>query len=192
MRKFALIAAIALAATLTLSACGKHGDDQQDGQQQAQQAPKPTDPNDSKGWNAYLGQIVQKNMQGMSANQPYAYMVTAGATDEAKAQNDRQLQSVQDTVARGVLPGNLLAFGGPDSAKTADLVVAAFKDAKPGSFKDVIILFIGDKADEQRVTDVLKPTGATIRFVIMYRWIAAPDAPARRRIVATLQRMGDA
>jgi hypothetical protein len=70
-------------------------------------------------------------------------------------------------VARGVLPGNLLAFGGPSSATTADLIVAAFKDAKPGSFKDVIILFIGDQADEQRVTDALKPTGATIRFVVM-------------------------
>ena len=166
MRKFALIAAVALAACLTLSACNKSEDDQQ-AYQQAQQAPKPTDPNDSKGWNNYLGQIVQKNMQGMTASQPYAYMVTAGATDDDKAQNDRQLQSVQDTVARGVLPGNMLVFGGPDSGKTADLVVAAFKDAKPGSFKDVIVLFIGDKADEQRVTDALKPTGATFRFIAM-------------------------
>lgn len=166
MRKFALIAAVALTATLALSACGKHDSDQQAGQQ-VQQATKPTDPNDSKAWSAYLGQIVQKNMQGMTANQPYAYMVTAGNTDEAKAQNDRQLQSVQDTVARGVLPGNLLVFGGPVSATTADLVIAAFKDAKPGSFKDVIVLFIGDQADEQRVTDALKPTGATIRFVVM-------------------------
>jgi hypothetical protein len=31
----------------------------------------------------------------------------------------------------------------------------------------VIVLFIGDKADKQRVTDALKPTGATIRFVAM-------------------------
>jgi len=61
----------------------------------------------------------------------------------------------------------MLVFGGPDSGKTADLIVAAFKDAKPGSFKDVIILFIGDKADEQRVTDALKPIGATFRFVAM-------------------------
>jgi hypothetical protein len=166
MRKFALIAAVALTAALTLSACNKQQNDQQ-AAQQAQQAPKPSDPNDSKAWNNYLGQIVQKNMAGMSASQPYAYMVTAAGTDEAKAQNDRQLQSVQDTVARGVLPGNMLAFGGPDSSKTADLVVAAFTGAKPGAFKDVIVLFIGDKADEQRVDDVLKPTGATIRFVAM-------------------------
>lgn len=166
MRKFVLVAAIALTATLTLSACNKKGGEEQSAQQ-VQQAPKPTDVNDSKAWNAYLGQIVQKNMQGMSANQPYAYMVTAATTDEQKAQNQRQLESVQDTVARGVLPGNLLAFGGPVSATTADLIVAAFKDAKPGSFKDVIILFIGAKADEQRVSDVLKPTGATFRFVEM-------------------------
>ncbi len=166
MRKFVLVAAIALTAALTLSACNKKEGDEQSAQQ-VQQATKPTDVNDSKAWNAYLGQIVQKNMQGMSANQPYAYMVTAATTDEQKAQNERQLESVEDTVARGVLPGNLLAFGGPVSATTADLVVTAFKDAKPGSFKDVIVLFIGDQADEQRVTDALKPTGATVRFVAM-------------------------
>jgi hypothetical protein len=166
MRKFALIAAVVLASGFALSACSKHEDDQQASQQQAQ-ATKPTDVNDSKGWNTYLSQIVQKNMQDMKASQPYAYMVTPGTTDDDKAQNDRQLQSVQDTVARGVLPGNLIAFGGPVSATTADLVVAAFKDAKAGSFKGVIVLFIGDEADKQRVTDVLTPTGATIRFVAM-------------------------
>ncbi|HWU78182.1 MAG TPA: hypothetical protein VN043_16910 [Rhodanobacter sp.] len=166
MRKFVLIAALALTACLTLSACSKHEDEQQ-ASTQAQQAPKPTDPADSKGWNAYLGQLVQNNLQGMKANQPYAYMVTAGTTDDSKAQNARQLQSVQDTVARGVLPGNLLAFGGPVSATTADFVITAFKGANPGSFKDVIVVFIGDKADEQRVADALKPTGATFRFVEM-------------------------
>ena len=166
MRKFVLIAALALTACLTLSACSKHEDEQQ-ASEQVQKAPKPTDLTDSTGWNTYLGQLVQNNLQGMKANQPYAYMVTAGTTDDSKAQNARQLQSVQDTVARGVLPGNLLAFGGPVSATTADFVVTAFKNANPGSFKDVIVLFIGDKVDEPRVADALKPTGATVRFVEM-------------------------
>ncbi|GAB2566459.1 hypothetical protein ISP15_13300 [Dyella jejuensis] len=168
MRKFTLVAtALALTGCLALSACNK--DQQGDGQQQAKQAQvtKPTDPNDSKAWGAYLGQIVQQNMQGMSAPQPYAYMVPAGDSDDVKDARDRQLSNVQDTVARGVLPGNMLVFGGPDSGKTADLVTTAFKDAKPGSFKGVIVLFIGDKADQQRVDDVLKPTNATIRFVQM-------------------------
>jgi hypothetical protein len=167
MRKFALIAALALTASLALSACGKHEEAQQAGQQASQQATKPTDPNDTKAWNAYLGQIVQNNMQGMKADRPYPYLVPAGDSDEAVAGRGRQLSNVQDTVARGVLPGNMLVFAGPDSAKTADLVIAAFKDAKPGSFKDVIVLFIGDTADQQRVDDVLKPTGATVRFVAM-------------------------
>jgi len=166
MRKYILIAVVALSACLGLSACNKKGDDQQ-AQEQVQKAPKPTSMTDSKGWGAYLGQLVQANLQGMKAPQPYAYMVTPGSTDDEKAQNARQLQGVQDTVARGVLPGNLLAFGGPSSTSTGDFVVDAFKNANPGSFKDVIVVFIGDKADEQRVQDALKPTGATFRFVEM-------------------------
>lgn len=166
MFKSALIAAAALTATLALSACNKPAADaQQD--TQAQQVQKPADKNDSKGWSAYLGQLVQANLKGMKAAQPYAYMVTPGVTADDIAKNDRQLGNVKDVVSRGVLPGNLLAFAGPDSAKTADLLVAAFADARPGSFKDVIVLFIGDKADEQRVDDALKPTGATVHFVAM-------------------------
>jgi hypothetical protein len=167
MRKFTLIAAIALTAGLVLGGCSKGQDQAQQATQQAAAATKPTNVNDTKAWQAYLGPLVQKNLQGMAAQQPYVYFVTPGQTDDDKAQNDRQLQNVQDTVARGVLPGNLLAFTGPVSATTADMIVAAFKDAKPGTFKDVIVLFIGDKADQQRVEDVIKPTGATFRFVQM-------------------------
>jgi len=165
MRKFLIAATFALAGSLVLSGCNKQEDNQQTTQQAT--ATKPSDPNDAQAWNAYLGQIVQNNMQGMTAERPYAYMVPAGDDDEAKAKYDRQLQNVQDTVARGVLPGNLLAFAGPNSAKTADFILAAFQGAKPGSFKDVIVLFIGDQADKDRVTAGLQPTGATVRFVAM-------------------------
>ncbi|RDS83088.1 hypothetical protein DWU98_08155 [Dyella monticola] len=168
MRKLTLVAtALALTGCLALSACnnGQQGDGQQQAQQQ--QVTKPTDPNDTKAWGAYLGQIVQKNMQGMSAPQPYAYMIPAGDSDDVKDARDRQLSNVQDIVARGVLPGNLIAFGGPDSGKTADLVTTAFKDAKSGSLKGVIIIVIGDQGDQQRVEDVLKPTDATIRYITM-------------------------
>ena len=167
MRKFALIAAIVLTASVALSACSKNEDDQQAGQQASQQATKPTDPNDVQAWNAYLGQIVQANMQDMKADRPYPYLVPAGDSEDDVARRDRQLSNVQDTVARGVLPGNMLVFAGPDSSKTADLIGEAFAGAKLGAFKDVIILFIGDQADEQRVKDLLAPTGATFRFVAM-------------------------
>ena len=166
MRKFVLAATLALAGSVMLSACNKQ-DDAQQTTQQTQQATKPTDPNDTKAWNAYLGQIVTANMQGMSADRPYAYLVPAGDDADAQSKYGRQLEAVQDVVARGVLPGNMLVFAGPSSAKTADFIATAFKDAKPGSFKDVIVLFIGDEADKQRVTDVLTPTSANIRFVAM-------------------------
>lgn len=168
MYKYALIAALALTGSLALTGCGNNADDSaKQTTEQAAQVTKPTDPNDGKAWNAYLGQIVQKNMQGMTADRPYPYLVNAGDGEEDQAKRQRQLETVQDTVARGVLPGNMLVFAGPDSAKTADLVIAAFKDAKPGSFKDVIVLFIGDKADQERVTTALQPTGANVRFVAM-------------------------
>ncbi|MEO8809519.1 MAG: hypothetical protein ABI386_04650 [Rhodanobacter sp.] len=166
MRKFILIAVVALSACIGLSACNKANNDDQ-AQDQVQKVTKPASMTDSKGWNNYLGQLVQANLQGMKAPQPYAYMVTPGTTDDQQAQNARQLQGVQDTVARGVLPGNLLAFGGPSSTATAEFVIDAFKNANPGSFKDVIVVFIGDKADDQRVQDALKATGATYRFVQM-------------------------
>jgi len=167
MRKFALLAAIVLTASVALSACSKHEEDQSAGAQAVEQVTKPTDPNDTQAWNAYLGQIVQANMQGMKADRPYPYLVPAGDSEDDVARRDRQLQNVQDTVARGVLPGNMLVFAGPDSAKTADLIAEAFKNAEAGSFKDVIILFIGDQVDEQRVKDALTPTGAEVRFVAM-------------------------
>lgn len=165
MRKFVLAASLALLGTLSLSACNKQADAPQT--EAAAKLTKPANPNDSAAWNAYLGQIVQANMQGMTAERPYAYLIPAGDDDATKAMYDRQLSNVQDIIARGVLPGNMLVFAGPNSGKTADFITAAFKGVKPGSFKGVIVLFIGDKADEDRVNAVLQPASATIRFVAM-------------------------
>jgi outer membrane murein-binding lipoprotein Lpp len=170
MRKLASIAIIALAGVLALSGCSNKGKDEQAANQAQSQATKltrPTDKSDTQAWNAYLVQILKSHLQGMTADQPYAYLIPAGDTDADKAARQRQLSSVTDTVARGVLPGNLLAFAGPDSSMTADVIVKAFDGAKPNSFKGVIVLFIGDQADQQRVADALKPTGATFRFVQM-------------------------
>lgn len=165
MRKLILIVALALTAGLALTACNKKSDQAPDAAKA--EAPKPTDPGDTKGWNAYLGPIVQKNMEGMTAGQPFAYMVKAPINDEAKADNARQLLAVQDVVSRGVTGGNLLAFAGPDSTTTANLLVTAMGSAHPNSLKNVIVLFVGDQADEQRVADAVKPTAATFRFVQM-------------------------
>lgn len=116
---------------------------------------------------SHLQQLVQNNIQGMTANRPYAYLVPAGNAGSIISQRQRQLDSVTGVVLRGVTPGNLLAFGGPSSTATANLMISAFKQAQPGSMKGVIVLFIGDKADKARVAAVVKPTDATYRFVQM-------------------------
>jgi hypothetical protein len=168
MRTFVLAAALALTGALALTACNKQADESAAPATVVQaQATKPTSTTDTDGWRKYLIQIVKGNMTGMTADRPYPYLVPAGDDDAAVAGRQRQLENVQGTVARGVLPGNLLAFGGPESAKTADMIVTAFKDSQAGSFKKVIVLFIGDAADKDRVGQVLAPTGAEYRFVQM-------------------------
>lgn len=169
MRKSLLSLALAMGGLLAVAGCSQHDQSTAQAPAAASQpaVSKPTDVNDSAGWNKYLASLVSQHLDGMTATQPFAYLVTPGDSDEAKAARDRQLQTVQDTVERGVIPGQLLAFGGAESAQTADLVLAAFKGAKPASFKGVIVVFIGDQADQQRVTDALKPSGATLRYVVM-------------------------
>ena len=97
------------------------------------------------------------------------YLTTDPAGDSADVLDARnnQLNSVSDAVARGVLPGNMMAFGGPDSKATADLVVDAFSKSRDGSFKGVVILFVGAAADQDRVKEAVAKSGAEFRFVEM-------------------------
>src|SRR5690606_31578129 len=83
--------------------------------------PKPADANDKNAWKKYLVSVVQANMQGVKSNRPFMYYVPSGDDDAAIADRQNQLDNVTSVVLRGVLPGNMLAFGGPDSAITAQL-----------------------------------------------------------------------
>ncbi len=166
--RFVMLAAVS---AIVLCACGQSEQAKQKAADAAAaaEAAKPVPlpgPNASDtDWRQYLVKVVQRNMKGVKTSRPFMYYVPAGDSDDIKAKRARQLESVSDAVARGVLPGNMMAFGGPDSTTTADLVVAAFKDAAPGSFKDVVVLFIGAAADEDRVKQAVSPSGAEFRFV---------------------------
>ncbi len=162
MRKFLIIATIALLGTFGLAACQKS----EQPVAQAARAVKPTSPTDMKGWQAYLGQIVQDNL-GNITNPPYLYFVPAGDSPDDQAARGRVQDEVNSVVATTVLPGNMVAAGGPDSSKTAQVLETAFKNAQPGSFKGVVVLFIGDKADEAAVQAAVAPSGATFKFAQM-------------------------
>jgi hypothetical protein len=165
MRKIPAIIALACA-LFALAACNQQKEAAQEPAAAAPQvAAVPTNPNDKTAWKQYLVSVVTANMQGVKTNHPYMYFVPAGDDDATKSDRQNQLDNVKTVVARGVLPGNMMAFGGPDSKTTADLVVEAFKDAQAGSFKDVVVLFVGAPGDLDAVKQALASSAADVRFV---------------------------
>lgn len=173
MKNYLRILMLALAGALLLSACGPSEADKEKAAEAAAAAeaakpvPAPAPTADKAAWQNYLVAVVRQNMQGVKTNHPFMYYIPAGVDDAGKAARDSQLENVGDTVARGVVPGNMLAFGGPDSKITADLIVEAFAAANPGTFKSVVVLFVGATADSDRVKDALAKSAAEYRFVEM-------------------------
>ena len=124
--------------------------------------------NDDAAWKAYLGQVVGMHMDGVT-DRVFPYYLPANSTvptaEGENSQYDRQLEQVTNVIARTVLPGNMLAFGSPDSAKMADLIVASFTGAKPDALKGSQVLFIGKSEDNARVKAVTEAAGAKYVFV---------------------------
>ncbi|GAB3388020.1 hypothetical protein [Lysobacter fragariae] len=144
---------------LALGACKK--------EEAAQEASKPalTAPttNDENAWYAYLTDVVQRNLDG--ATSTYVYVLPPVENADFQGYYDRQLEKAEADIARGILENTLIAFGSPNSAKSADLAVAAFAKAMPGKFKGVKVIFIGAAADNARVQAAVAPSGATYKFI---------------------------
>lgn len=155
---FALLLSLSL-----LSACQKA--------EEAPAAPAPlvapaTD--DDMAWKEYLGKVVGQNQAGVTDRTfPYYLPANSDVTPEAdgRTQYARQLENVNTVVLRTVLPGNMLAFGSPDSAKMGDLIVAAFTGAEPDALKGSQVLFIGKPADSDRVKAAVEAAGAKYIFI---------------------------
>ncbi|HET7931754.1 MAG TPA: hypothetical protein VFL63_10265 [Rhodanobacteraceae bacterium] len=162
MRKFLFIACFALLGTLGLAACS-HSQNQTE---TTTRLTRPTDPTDINAWANYLKQIVTDNL-GTISNPPYVYYVPSSQNPADAATIARVQEQVSNMVLGTVLPGNLVAVGGPSSATTAQVMETAFKGAAAGSFKGVVVLFIGDKADEEAVKEAVAPSGATFKFAQM-------------------------
>jgi hypothetical protein len=173
MKNYIRILALALFAALALCACGQSDEEKAKAAEAAAAAeaakpvPLPATNADKAAWQRYLSNVVTRNMQGVKTNSPFMYYVPAGDSADILDARNNQLNSVSDAVARGVLPGNMMAFGGPDSKATADLVVDAFSKSRDGSFKGVVILFVGAAADQDRVKGAVAKSGAEFRFVEM-------------------------
>jgi hypothetical protein len=122
------------------------------------------DKSDDAGWREYLSQVVTRNM-GEITNSPFLYYLPTQDDPEFQAKYNRQLEQASNAVARGIVGGNLIAFGSPESEKMADIAVASFEGVPEDTMKKVKILFIGDAADGARVEAAVTPSGADYVFV---------------------------
>ena len=159
--------------SLGLSACQQGSDEDEDDAPAAATAraelTAPTGTDDAA-WKEYLGRVVGQNQDGVTDRTfPYYLPMNSTATDpeagDGQSQYDRQLGNVAPAIQRGVLPGNMLAFGSPDSATMANLIVAAFAGAKPDALAKSQVLFIGKSEDSDRVRAAVEAAGAKYIFV---------------------------
>jgi hypothetical protein len=164
-----LIALSLLSLTLVLSACS--GEEAEPIKKQREMAvlvaPAGTDDN---AWKTYLGQVAAQHQEGVTDRTIGYYLPVNSGTPtpgdpDNKSQYDRQLEGVAQAIERTVTPGNMLAFGSPDSPKMADMILAAFTGAKPDAIKGSIVLFIGKPADSARVQPVVEAAGGKYIFV---------------------------
>lgn len=156
-----LLLAACLGLTVTLAACKKEEAPAQPAEAAALTAPTN---GDDAAWKAYLQDIVPRNM-GTIANPPIMYYLPAETDADFQGKSERLAEQVGNAVQRGVTAGNMVAFGSPASAKMADMIVASFAKAAPGSFKGSRVLFVGAAADNDRVKAAVASSEADYVFV---------------------------
>jgi hypothetical protein len=165
-----LIVLSMFALTLALSACESPDEETETKAPVAMVALKAPASSDDKEWKMYLQAVVSQNMAGVT-DRVFPYYLPANSTvptpgdTQNRSQFDRQLENVTSVLSRTVLPGNMLVFGSPDSAKMADLVISAFSGGKPDALKGSQVLFIGKAEDNARVKTAVEAVGAKYIFV---------------------------
>ena len=160
---------VLLVAVVGLSACTTSEDEVNTDKKESKQAAQLTAPttSDDKAWKPYLQQIIAQHQEGVTDRTMSYYLPADNATVEAdgKSKYDRLSEAVTDAVSRTVLPGNMLAFGSPDSKRMADLMTSAFSGAKPTAMKGSQVLFIGKAEDNARIQALVEASGAKYIFV---------------------------
>lgn len=165
-----LIALSMLVLTFALSACESPEEATETKTAVAMVAPKVPAGSDDKEWKLYLQAVVSQNMAGVT-DRVFPYYLPANSTvptpgdSQNRSQYDRQLENVTSVLSRTVLPGNMLVFGSPDSAKMADLVISSFSGGKDNALKGSQVLFIGKAEDSARVQAAVEAVGAKYIFV---------------------------
>lgn len=158
MKTIRLLMTACLLLPLALGACKK---------EDAKVAEKPAvsvpTTNDENAWNAYLSDVVGRNLDG--STNPYLYVLPPVDSADYQGYYDRQLEKAQADIERGMVEGTVIAFGSPNSEKTGNLAVASFERAEAGKLKGVKVIFIGNAADSERVKAAVAVSGANYQFI---------------------------
>ena len=120
--------------------------------------------NDDNEWGKYLSAVVTRNMGDVTAS-PYLYYLPGSDSEGFEGAHERLREEIENAMQRGIVGGNMVAFGSPESAMMADDIVATFGNVGAGSLKGVRLLFIGDAADSERVKEAVTPAGVDYVFV---------------------------
>ena len=159
-----------LTATFFISGCNKSNSDS------AHKAPhsvtdetslaRPTVNAGSQAWEDYLskqGKLHGKDVQG----HPFIYMIPAGDDAAAVARRREEAQSITATVGPIVIPGSLLILGGPSAKVSNQFAMEVPSTLKANALKNVVVLIVSDKTQEETLQNLFKPTGATLRIISM-------------------------
>jgi len=121
----------------------------------------PADANDSNAWKKYLAERASRYMKEnkKGSGRLYAYFLPMGGD------HSEILNTVQNTLSRGVLAGTVLLFGSPDSNVTSEFISKSFTGVPAKSLAGVTVMFVGAAADKDRVAAMIEPSGVTYVFL---------------------------
>lgn len=127
---------------------------------------KPAATADENTWGNYLAE--QGKLHGKDvAMHPYIYVIPAGDSVAANARRQNETDSVVHSIGPILMPGGMLIVGGPDAKQTTAFLGDVAKQVKSDAMKGIVVMVVSDASEQAADTAMLKPSGATMRFVTM-------------------------
>ena len=127
---------------------------------------KPAATADQYAWGDYLA--AQGKLHGKDVGmRPYIYVIPAGDSVAANSRRKEETESVVHSIGPILMPGGMLILGGPDAKQTTDFVNGLSQQVKVNALQGIVVMVVSDSSEQTAVTNALKSSGATVRFVTM-------------------------
>ena len=127
---------------------------------------KPAATADENTWGNYLSE--QGKLHGKDVGmKPYIYVIPGGDSVAANDRRQNETDSIVHSIGPILMPGGMLILGGPDAKQTTVFITNLSKQLKADGMKGIVVMVVSDASEQAADTTVLKPSGATVRFVTM-------------------------